>query len=92
MEEATKETKIKDMLNNQSPVIGAAPITNEYLEEVKKKMLDRGILDPNQSKEERKQRTIKSVNKSWAYRNLKITDQEWDTIQLQEIFQTFAED
>ena len=69
MEPETKEEKIRDMLNRQSLVIGAAPISNAHLEEVEKKMIARGVLDPNQPKIERKQRTIKSVIKSWAYKH-----------------------
>ena len=90
MKPETKEEKIKDMLNRQSLVIGAAPITNTYLEEVKKKMIDRGVLDPDQPKADRKQRTIKSVLKSWAFKHLKISDAEWDTIKLDEIYQTYS--
>ena len=92
MEPETKEEKIKDMLNRQSLVIGAAPISNAHLEEVERKMIERGVLDPNQPKNERKQRTIKSVIKSWAYKHLQITDEEWDTIKLDEIYQTYSED
>ena len=46
MEPETKEEKIRDMLNRQSLVIGAAPISNSHLEEVEKKMIARGVLDP----------------------------------------------
>ena len=90
LDKETKEQKIKYMLNNQSLVIGTAPISNDHLE-VEKKIISRGVLDPNQPKHERKQRTIKSVIKSWAYKNLKINDNEWDSIQIDEIFQTYTE-
>ena len=92
MEPETKEEKIRDMLNRQSLIIGAAPISNNHLEEVEKKMIAHGVLDPDQPKSERKQRTIKSVIKSWAFKHLKITDEEWNSIKLDEIYQTYSED
>ena len=92
MEDNAKEQRIKDMLNRQSLVIGAAPITSEHLESVEKTMIKRGVLNTNQPKDFRKQITIKSVIKSWAYRHLKITDEEWNTIKLDEIYQTYTDE
>ena len=53
MEPMTKTEKIKDMLNKQSLIIGAAPITREHLEAVEAKMISRGVLKESQPKDER---------------------------------------
>ena len=35
---------------------------------------------------------IKSLLKGWCYKNLKILDDEWNTIHIDEIYQTYSED
>ena len=92
MEPRTKDQKVREMLNKQSLIIGVAPISREHIEKVEKTMLQRGALDEREPREERRQRTIKSVLKNWAFQHLKITDKEWSSIQLEEIQQTYSED
>ena len=86
----TKIEKIKDMLNKQSLVIGVAPITKQHLDNDEKKIIKRGVLKDNEPWEEKRQQTIKSVLKSWAYNYLKISDEEWKSIQLEEISLTYS--
>ena len=89
MDQITRDETIKEMLNRPSLIIGAAPISQTHIENVMKKMVTRGVLSENQPREERLQRTIKSVLKGWAYTNLQITDNQWNSIQLEEISQTY---
>ena len=86
----TKANKIKTMLSKQTLTIGFAPITNEQLQTVERKMIERGVMTDSQSWEDKKI-TIKSVIKSWAYKNFKITETEWDTINVEEIHQTISD-
>ena len=91
MEEQTRLDKIREMLRKQTLVVGIAPITASHLEDIEQKMIDRGAMSKNQPKELRKQRTIKSVIKSWAFKNLKLSEESWDSIQMEEIVQTQTE-
>ena len=92
MEPQARADTIVDMLNKQSLIVGFAPISSSHLETVKKKMIECGVMRESEPRDQRLQRTIKSVIKSWAYKNLKITDEEWSSIQVEEITQTYAED
>ena len=92
MEPQARSDKIVDMLNKQSLIVGFAPISSSHLETVTKKMIERGVMRESEPRDQRLQRTIKSVIKSWAYKNLKITDEEWSSIQVEEITQMYAED
>ena len=74
MEQQTKDEKIRDMLNKQSLIIGLAPISKQHLDMVEKNMIKRGALSEDDPREERRQRTIKSVIKNWANKNLKISN------------------
>ena len=69
-----------------------APISKNHIEKVEKNMIERGVLNEDDPCEERRQRTIKSVLKSWAAKYLKITEQEWKSIHIEEITQTYTED
>ena len=91
MEPSTRQDKIKEMLSKQTLTIGLAPISSSHLEAIERKMIERGAMSESQPREERKKRTIKSVIKSWANQNLKMEDQEWDSIQMEEISQTQTE-
>ena len=91
MEEETREDKVREMLRKQTLVVGFAPITSSHLEAIESKMIERGAMNRNQPKEIRRQRTIKSVIKSWAFKNLKLNEESWDSIQLEEIVQTQSE-
>ena len=79
------------MLEKSSRTIGVAPITRPYINRVHENMLRRGVIT-NQEPYIRIQRVIKSIVKIWAQTNLKISDQIWDSIQLEEISLTTAED
>ena len=92
MDRQTKEDKIREMLNKQSLIIGVAPITKSHIKLVEKNMLENGALSNSHNRDENRQRTIKSILKSWAAKNLKITDSEWTSIQIDEIIQTYSEE
>ena len=91
MEDQTRLDKIREMLRKQTLVVGIAPITSSHLEAIEQKMIDRGAMSKNQPNELRKQRTIKSVIRSWAFKNLKLSEESWDSIQMEEIVQTQSE-
>ena len=91
MEEDTREEKIREILKKQTLVVGFAPITTSHLESIENKMIERGAMSKNQPKDIRRQRTIKSVVKSWAFKNLKLSEDSWDSIQLEELVQTQTE-
>ena len=53
-----------------------------------KKMEKRGVFKKEEDFQVRKARTIKSIVKTWANKNLKISDSEWDLIKVEQIKQT----
>ena len=92
IDQETKLDKIKHMLTKQTLTIGFAPITNQHLQNVEKTMLERGVLNTKQPWDERKKRTIKSVVKNWAIKNLKMSETDWNQIDIDQIHQTITED
>ena len=92
MTQRTREEAIKDMLSKQSLTVGATPFKSNYIESMMKKMMDKGVMSEDEPQHERMQRMIKSVLKSWCFKNLKMPDQEWNLIHIDEIQQTYSED
>ena len=76
---------ITDMLTKGALNVGVAPITADRIQRLEKILLQRGILNKNESPTLRKERTIKSLVKSWVAKYLKMSDRDWDTIQIKSI-------
>ena len=89
--EMTKEQRsetIKNMLSKAGLCVGIAPITKEHMERVEKLLLNKKVYKESEPKKSRIQRTVKSLVKSWAQKNLKITEEEWEEIEINEIIMT----
>ena len=91
MNHETRDDIIKDMLKKQQLYVGIAPISNQQINNAMERMVERGVLKRKDPLDERIQRTIKSILKGWAHKNLKMTDREWDEIEIDKITQTYTE-
>ena len=65
-----RDKKISDMMNKQSRTIGVAPITKSHAYKVCDQLTKQGKLKDTESFESRLHRTVKSLVKQWASKNL----------------------
>ena len=82
-----KRAKIQELLFESKKYIGISPIKPDSIEKTLITMEKKGYFDQNMDYATKKASTIKSMVKAWTLKNLKMTDTEWNEIQLQEIRQ-----
>ena len=82
---------VQENFANNARKIGFAPITKEKLDNVMQNMIRRGVISNKESYQLRLQRTIKSYIKTWAMSNLKMTDEDWQSFQVEKIVQNPTE-
>ena len=87
-----RTSAIQSIMKKQSSVIGVAPISKKQIYTVCESMTKSGILKRSEDLGKRLQRTVKSLVKAWAKKNLKMDDEAWDEIKIKEIFQTNSDD
>ena len=92
MKQKEREERIEKMLRISADTVGFAPFSNAHIDKVTRHLSKKGLLKATESFENRRQRTIKSLVKSWAYTNLKMSDREWDSIQVESVYQTQSEE
>ena len=93
MTEKRKKRQIEKKKSDKSAtILGFAPITKPSIETAMNNMTKRGVFTPNETFDQCRQRTIKSMIKSWARRNLAVSDEEWDSIKIREITPTAGND
>ena len=85
---AEKTNRIIKLFKESSLIIGFSPITPTDIESTMDRMAKRGLFEKNENNFQRKARTIKSLVKSWAHKNLGIKNDEWDKINVVNIKQT----
>ena len=90
--EDERDDKIAMMFEYSSQMVGLAPITKHKNTQAMNNMTRRGVFNPKENFEQRRNRTVKSLVKSWARTNLQVTEQEWSTIDIKEIIPTITED
>ena len=83
-----RNDKILDMFERAGNILGIAPITKASISKAMTNMTRRGVLHPGENQEQKCQRTVKSMIKSWACQNLKMTDDDWAKINIKEIMPT----
>ena len=88
MTEEDRDYYIERMFNKSSKIVGIAPLTNEHITKVEANLLKKGVLKKTESPTIRRQRTIKSLVKSWAQKNLDMSDRDWSSIQIDELMVT----
>ena len=79
---------IQNMLLKSGLYVGVGPITQDHVEKVEKVLINKGVLNKSEKPQIRKQRTIKSLIKSWTRRNLLMTEQDWDQMEVENIIQS----
>ena len=84
--------EIQDMLADDALYIGVAPITREKINRVRNILTAKGTFRKKDPVEIRTQRTIKSLLKGWARKNLLIKDNDWEKIDFEEIIQAGGEE
>ena len=80
-----RDENISQMLNRASLHVGMGPIMAKHVDLVEENLIKRGVLKRSKPKINRRARTIKSLVKTWAMRNLNMTDRDWDDISIEEI-------
>ena len=83
-----REKIITNMLAKSGLMVGVAPITRDHIDRVKRIMEKKGVFKKDEPKQVRIQQTVKSLIKSWTNRNLKMTDRDWDAINIREVVLT----
>ena len=79
---------IQNMLAKGNLNVGIAPISADHIARVEKVLISRGVISENENPAARKQRTVKSLVKSWTTKYLKMTDRDWDPIEIDNILMT----
>ena len=78
----SRHKAIQDNFANNAKRIGFGPITKEKLDNVHYNMIRRGVISNKEPYNLWMQRTIKSYIKTWAMTNLKMKEEEWNTIKV----------
>ena len=92
MTEDQRQLLIQNMLDKSGYKLGMAPLTAEHMNRVDKLLAAKGIYAATDSPATRKQKTLKTLIKSWALKNLKISNEEWNLIQIEDITLTYNSD
>ena len=69
MTDEVRANTIRTMLKKSSLKIGVGPFSTEYTNRVEKILTEKGIINKNEHKNIRTQRTIKALVKSWSSKN-----------------------
>ena len=77
-----RKQKIQQMLDKAGFKLGIAPIDPEHIERVERMLKLKGLFKSEDTSETRKQNTVKSMIKSWTLRNLKMSKEEFDTLEI----------
>ena len=85
MSEDQRQERIKNMLDSAGYRLGVAPLTEEHINRINKALSGKGVYAAGDNPSIRKQKTIKALIKSWALKNLQMTDEEWSKIQIEDI-------
>ena len=85
MDPDTRAKTIQNMLSKGNLNIGVGPISSDRINRVEQLLLKRGILNKNEHPTTRKERTIKSLVKSWSAKYLLMNDRDWDNININNI-------
>ena len=89
--EMTEDQRLKiiqNMLQKSGLFVGIGPISKEHIDRVEKILINKGVLTKSEKPDIRKQRTIKSLVKSWTRKNLLMTEEDWDNIEVENIIQS----
>ena len=85
MTDETRVKAIQTMLDRAGFKLGMGPFTEDHRTRVEKFLAQKGLFRNSDTPDMRKQKTIKSLIKSWAIKNLKMTEKDWDTIAITDI-------
>ena len=85
MDPDSRRKAIQNMLARGNLNIGVGPIMKDHISRVEQILIKRGILTMSETPSVRKQRTIKSLVKSWSAKYLQMTDHHWDSININSI-------
>ena len=87
-----RRDKIEQMFARSAQYVGMAPFPKAAITRAIENMTKRGIFKPNETYDQRRQRTIKSLIKTWTRQNLKMEDEDWDNLDIKEIIPSAGED
>ena len=85
MTEEQRQKIIDNMLDRAGFKLGISPMTAEHMARVDKLLANKGIFEHDDTPATRKKKTIKAIIKSWVIRNLKMTTEEWESIEIEDI-------
>ena len=88
MSEEDRDYYIERMFHKSARIVGIAPLSSEHISKVEANLVKKGVLKKSENPSIRRQRTIKSLVKSWAMKNLDMTDRDWSSIQIEELMVT----
>ena len=80
-----RQELIRKMLDRSGYRIGVAPLTTDHMNRVERLLTAQGTFKKDDSANTRKQKTVKALLRSWAMKNLNMSVQEWNSIQIQDI-------
>ena len=78
---------IQAMLSKSGNYVGIGPISSDHIDRVDRILLSKGINKKTENPLTRKQKTIKSLIKSWCKKNLLMNDRDWDDLDIVNIIQ-----
>ena len=83
-----RRERIEIMFQKSAFMVGIGPLTSQHISRVEANLLKNGVLKKNENPGIRHQRTIKSLVKSWAMKNLDMSDRDWTSVQIEELHVT----
>ena len=72
-----RQELIRKMLDNAGYKLGIAPLTTDHMERVQKLLAAKGVFNKEDTQSMRKQKTVKALIKSWAMKNLQMSEEDW---------------
>ena len=88
----TRKIKIQQMLEKSGNKIGIAPVSQDHIERVERMLQAKGLFKKEDTPYNKKQKTIKSIIKSWTLKHLKMEHEEWESIEITEIIMNHNSD
>ena len=85
MSKEHRQELIQKMLEKSGHKLGIAPLPLDHVMKVEELLKKKGLFKKEDNNITRRQKTIKSLVRSWSLKNLSMTDEDWEDIVIEDI-------
>ena len=76
---------IQKMLDQSGYKLGIAPMSLDHIQKVEKQLAKKGMFKSTDTADMKRQKTVKSLIRTWSMKYLKMTDDDWEQIKIEDI-------